>query len=133
MGFNKCRSIKVSERVFDLVCTELDFEQTENYVKIDGYLMTFHNGREQGYVLSVSSTDFDNENKTNDMFFVWVHEHRSGDSIVVRWQTKYPNDGMYEEETYNDRTRCFKYNEEHKAADFITNLVREHFAEEFSN
>lgn len=132
MGFNKCRSIKVSERVFDLVCTELDFEQTENYVKIDGYLMTFNNCREQGYVLSVSSSDYGNENRTKTDLYIWAHEHRSGDSIMVRWQTEYPHNGMFNEETYDNRTRDFKYNEEHKAADFITNLVRKHFAEEFN-
>ena len=48
MGFRKIRTIQVSERVFDIVCEELDLEASENYVKISGYLECFNNCREQG-------------------------------------------------------------------------------------
>ena len=132
MGFRKVRSIKVSERVFDIVCEELDLEQTENYIKIDGWLETFNNCREQGYVLTVSTSDFDNENRTKDNLYIWASEARSSDEIVVSWQTEYPYDrGMFSEDTYENRQKYFHYNQLQEAADFIVNLVKEHFKEEF--
>ena len=134
MGFNKIRTIRVSERVFDLVCEDLDLEQTENYIKIDGWLECFNNCREQGYVLTVSSSDFDNENRTKDNLYIWAFEARSSDEIVVSWQTEYPYDrGMFSEDTYNNRRKYFHYNELQQAAKFIIDLVKEHFAEEFRN
>jgi hypothetical protein len=131
MGFNKIRTIRVSERVFDIVCEDLDNEATENYVKIDGYLECFNNCREQGYVLHVDSVDWDNPNRTKTDLFIWAFEARSSDEIVVSWQTEYPNNGMFSEETYKERRKYFHYDELQKAADFIVNLVKEHFANEF--
>ena len=132
MGFRKIRTIQVSERVFDLVCEYLDNEATENYVKIYGYLECFNNCREQGYVLHVSSNDWDNENKTKTDLVIWAFEARSSDEIVVSWQTEYPHNGMFSEETYKERRKYFHYNELQKAADFIIDLVKDHFAEEFN-
>ncbi len=131
MGFRKIRTIQVSERVFDIVCEDLDLEASEYDVKISGYLECFNNCREQGYVLHVSTNDWNNENRTKEDLCIWVHEHRNGDSIVVRWQTEYPHNGMFSEETYNNRTKCFNYNELQQAADFIIGLVKGHFVEEF--
>ena len=133
MSFRKITTIKVSERVFDIVCDELDLYASEYNVKIDGYLECFNNCREQGYVLHVESTDWDNENKTKTDLCIWAHEHRNGDDIVVRWQTEYPHNGMFSEDTYNKRTKCFKYYELQQAAKFIIDLVEEHFKEEFTN
>jgi hypothetical protein len=132
MGFNKIRTIRVSERVFDIVCEDLDNEATENYVKISGYLECFNNCREQGYVLHVGTCDWDNENKTKDDLHIWAFEARSSDEIVVSWQTEYPRNGMFNDETYKERRKYFHYNEIQEAADFIIDLVREHFAAEFN-
>ncbi len=132
MGFRKIRTIRVSESVFDLVCADLDSEQTENYIKIDGWLECFNNCREQGYVLHVSSSDFENENRTKDNLYIWAFECRNSDDIVISWQTEYPyNNGMFSEETYKERRKYFNYDELQKAADFIVDLVKEHFKEEF--
>ena len=131
MGFNKIRTIRVSERVFDLVCEDLDNEATENHVKISGYLECFNNCREQGYVLHVDSVDWDNENKTKTDLVIWAFEARSSDEIVVSWQNEYPHNGMFSEDTYNNRRKYFHYNELQKAADFIIELVKDHFKAEF--
>ncbi len=131
MGFNKIRTIRVSERVFDLVCEELDNEQTNNGVKIDGWLETFNNCREQGYVLNLDTFDFKNGKATKESLYIWAFESRNSDDIVVSWQTDYPNNGMFSEETYEKRRKYFRYNELQEAADFIIGLVKDHFAEEF--
>lgn len=134
MSFNKIRTIRVSERVFDIVCEELDDEASENYIKIGGYLECFNNCREQGYVLHVSSNEWDNNAlRTEEDLNIWAFEARSSDEIVVSWQTEYPNKGMFSEETYNNRRKYFHYNEIQEAADFIINLVKEHFKKEFTN
>jgi hypothetical protein len=38
---------------------------------------------------------------------------------------------MFSEDTYNNRRKYFHYNELQEAADFIVNLVKEYFKEEF--
>ena len=133
MSFNKIRTIKVSERVFDLVCEELDNESSENYIKISGYLECFNNCREQGYVLHVDSVDWDNEDRTKGELYIWAFECRNSDDIVVSWQTEYPHNGMFSEDTYNNRRKYFRYDEIQKAADFIVGLVHDHFDKEFTN
>ena len=133
MSFRKIRTIKVSERVFDIVCEDLDIDVSEYNIKIGGYLECFNNCREQGYVLHIYSTDYDNEERTRTDFHIWAHEHRNSDDIVVRWQTEYPQNGMFNEETYRERTICFKYDDYQKAANYIHELVTEHFKHEYSN
>jgi len=132
MGFRKIRTIQVSERVFDLVCENLDNEATESHVKIAGYLECFNNCREQGYVLHVDSVDWDNPEHTKDSLVIWAFEARSSDEIVVSWQTEYPHNGMFSEDTYKNRRKYFHYNELQKAADYIINLVKEKFIKEFT-
>jgi hypothetical protein len=132
MGFRKIRTIQVSERVFDFVCDALDTEASEYDVKISGYLECFNNCREQGYVLHVSSVDWDNPNQTKEDLCIWAFEARSSDEIVVSWQNEYPHNGMFSEDTYNNRRKYFHYNELQKAADFIIDLVKEHFKAEFN-
>ena len=133
MSFQKCRSLRVSERVLDLVIEELDCDASGNYVKIDGWVETFNNCREQGLMLYINSTDFKNENRTNKIVKVWACEARNSDNILVivsddRESSDIHN--MFSEEAYNSR-KCFSYNEEHKAADYIIKKVREIFAEEY--
>ena len=132
MGFNKIRTIRVSERVFDIVCEYLDNEATENYVKISGYLECFNNCREQGYVLTVDSVDWDNEDRTKQDLHIWAFEARSSDDIVVSWQYEYPNKGMFNDDTYEHRRKYFHGDEIHKAAMFIVDLVKKHFEKEFN-
>jgi len=132
MGFRKIRTIQVSERVFDLVCEDLDGYATEDYVKISGYLECFNNCREQGYVLHVDSVDWDNEDRTKTDLIVWAFEARSSDDIVVSWQTDYPHNGMFSEDTYNNRRKYFQYDELQKAANFILDLIKSHFDKEFT-
>ena len=113
MSFRKIRTIQISERVFDIVCEALDNEASESYVKISGYLECFNNCREQGYVLHVDSVDWDNKDRTKDNLVIWAFEARSSDEIVVSWQTEYPNNGMFSEETYKERRKYFHYNQLH--------------------
>lgn len=127
MGFQKLKTIKVSERVFDLVCEKLDLEATENHVRIYGWLECFFNHREQGYMLHVSSLD-----NRKDLF-VWACECRNSDEIMVVHSDDFPNfeDNLFSEEDYHKRTIYFKYHELQKAADHILDLVKEKFEEEF--
>lgn len=131
MSFRKITSVLVSERVFDIVCEQLDVEASEYGVKIDGYLSTFNNCREQGFYLTVSSTDFTNEKMTRENIYVWVCESRNSDNIMVVVSNKYPSsNGMFDENAYNNR-KTFRYDEYYKAADYIHDLVKKHFANEF--
>ena len=74
----------------------------------------------------------DSEERTKDDLNIWVFEHRNSDSIVVSWQKEYPNNGMFNEETYRERRKGFGY-DDHGAADFIVNLVKEQFKHEFKD
>lgn len=134
MGFRKIRTIQVSERVFDIVCEELDLEATENYTKISGYLSAFNNCREQGFYLTVDSNEWDDkEYRTDGMLHIWACEARSSDEIMVIWDTEYPhNNGMFSEFAYNNNRTYFHYNELQKAADYIIKLVKEKFVKEFT-
>ena len=135
MGFDKLRTVKVSERVFDLVCEALNNEQYENGAKVDGYLECFVNCREQGYVLSVYSTDWSTspENRPGD-FHVWACEARSSDEIMVVWDTETPDlaGNMFSEAAYNNNRKYFRYDKLQEAADYIVGLVKEKFIKEFT-
>lgn len=132
MSFNKISTIRVSERVFDIVCETLDREASENHIKIDGWLECFNNCREQGYVLFVSSTDWNNPNKTKCDLFIWACQCRNSDSIMVVVSNKYPCKGMFDAEAYNHKT-CFRYNQYYEAAEYIVNVVKDVFEEEFKD
>jgi hypothetical protein len=131
MSFQKIRSIKVSERVFDLVCEELDLCATEYNKKIWGYLQTFNNCREQGYYLTISSiADFNDKQRTKEDMYVWACECRNSDEIMIVISYKHPRiNGMFDEEAYENR-RFFGYDELQPSADFIINQVKKHFAYE---
>jgi len=119
---NYVRSIKVSQRVFDLLGEKIENAEEEGY-KITCYLNTFNNCREQGYYANV----YGNEKTDYKDLFIWVHENRNSDNIVVRWQTEYPEGkGMFSEDTYRNRSKYFSYDEEHQAVDFIWDLIVEH-------
>ena len=129
MSFRKINSIRVSESVFDLVCSGLD-DYKDDGVKISGYLQTFNNCREQGYVLTVYST-YNNKNKTEKDLYIWVFEARNSDEIVVVNSTNYPMKGMFSDDDYENRT-YFQYHERYNASEFIiVDLVKAHFKTEF--
>ena len=133
MAFDKVRSIKVSERVFDIVGEYLTLEKDENHIKIDGYLQTFNSDREQGYVLRVDSCDYGNKDRTTDVIYIWVYENRSSDNIVVVYQfNDYPFNGEYNDESYEKRRKLFDYGQYQEAADYIEKLVVKTFKKEFT-
>ena len=149
MGFRKIRTIQVSEAVLLPVCDELDTYKGEYYVKIDGWLETFNNCREQGFCLHVETVDWGNENKTKDKLYIFACESRNSDEIMVICQTEYPgNKGMFGDNAYNNyvdkdhidvekeqftfRT-YFKYNEQQRASKFIVDTVKKFFKEEFKD
>lgn len=110
--------------MFDLVDESLEYER-ENGLKVMAWLETFNNGREQGFYLTVVK-DFSIDRDIHNIY-IWAHESRNSDEIVVRWQNEYPDNGMFNEETYNKRTKYFHCNEEHKAADCIVDLILERY------
>lgn len=116
------RSVKISQRIFDMVMEEIGDLEEDNH-HIPGCLNTFNNCREQGYYAEIWG------NKKNDFkdLYIWVHENRNSDDIVVRWSTSHPEDkGMFSEDTYKNRSKYFKYNEEHQVVNFIMDLIMKH-------
>ena len=116
------RTIKVSQRIFDMVMERIEnLEECEYEIK--GCLNTFNNCREQGYYANI----YGNEKTEYKDLYIWVHENRNSDNIVVRWSTTYPEDkGMFSEDTYKNRSKYFSYNEEHQVVDFIIDLILKH-------
>lgn len=115
-------SIKVSKRIFDLVLDKIEYREEDGY-EIKGSLNTFNNCREQGYYANI----YGNEKNDYKDLYIWVHENRNSDNIVVRWQTDYPEDkGMFNEDTYKNRSKYFSYNEEHQVVQFIMDLIMKH-------
>ena len=132
MSFRKIRSVQVSEAVLNKVCDTLDIFASEDEVKISGWLEVFNNCREQGFVLRVGTTDFDNKNHTQKEFFAWACEARSSDSILVVWSTDRPaNNNRFSEEDYEKRSQRFEATQTHEAAQFILKKIKEHFQVEF--
>lgn len=146
MGFRKTNTIRVSEAVLGPVCDELDCEQTEFNVKIDGWLETFYNCREQGFCLHVDSIDWDNENRTEGELHIFACECRNSDSIMVICQTEHPHNGMFDGKAYNNYVSKevidpekeqftfnthFSYNEQQRASAFIVDTVKKFFKAEF--
>lgn len=126
MGFKKIRTIKVSERVFDLVCEALDNEQYENGAKVNGYLECFCNCREQGYMMTVYSTDWSAKERPCDIH-VWACEARSSDEIMVVWDTEKAGFNLFSETAYANNRKYFRYDRLQEAADYIVGLVKEKF------
>ena len=116
------RTIRVSQRIFDMVMEKIEYKEEDGYV-IKGSLETFNNCREQGYFANI----YGNEKNEYKDLYIWVHENRNSDNIVVRWQTTYPEDmGMFSEDTYRNRSKYFSYNEEHQVVNFIMDLIMTH-------
>ena len=115
-------SIKVSRRIFDMVMDRISDMEEDGY-EIKGSLNTFNNCREQGYYANI----YGNENNDYQSLYIWIHEQRNSDEIVLRWQTAYPEDkGMYNEDTHKNRTKYFHYNDEHEVVAIIIDLIMKH-------
>lgn len=109
------RSLKISHDVVEILKTK------DN--KIEGYIDTFNNCRETGYVLQVWKYG---ETELNGNVRIWVHECRNSDNIVIRYGTKYEDadlNNMFSEEVYRNNTKDFNVNEEEKAAEYIIEIL----------
>ena len=113
------RTIKISQRIFDMVMEAIGDKESGGY-EIKGSLQTFNNCREQGYYANI----YGNEKNEYKDLYIWVHENRNSDEIVVRWSTSYPKDkGMFSEDAHS---KYFHYNEEHIVVKFIMDLIMKH-------
>lgn len=121
---SKIQSVRVSERVFDLVSDTIDALNEEG-CNISGYLSTFNNCREQGFYL----TAYNKNDYLKGEFFVWVAEARNSDAImvVISAEPDRPTvKGMFSESAYNN-AKYFKYDEEHRAANYIVEQIGKFF------
>ena len=106
--FYKVRTIKVSERVLDLVTESLKEEVDEHDVKIACFINCFNHRGEQGYVLRVLSDDWENPEQAKGALSVWVCEPRDSLDIMVIYgddeDCRYASDeGRFSEEDYKHR------------------------------
>lgn len=76
----------------------------------DVYTKVYQNGREQGFVFF---------SLKNHRTHVFVTEHRNSDDIQCVVST---HDDMFNEEEFK-RSKCFRYNEHYKAAEFVLDTV----------
>ena len=121
----KVDSVKVSERVLDLVSDTIDALNEEG-TNIGGYLSTFNNCREQGFYL----TAYNKYDYNRGDFFAWVAQARNSDAIMVVISTEPDRPtikGMFSENAYNN-AKYFNYNEEHKAASCIIEQIINFFS-----
>ena len=117
-------TIRVSKVVFDLVDGMLRDDDAD---KLSCWLETFNNCREQGFVLMATDSYKQDKEKYTPSIYIWAHEGRNSDEIYIRWQNEYPNNGMYNEETYKLRSRTFRYDEYYKAAEYVYELLKDRF------
>lgn len=125
----KVTSIKVSQKVFNLVLEELNYDIVENNVKIDGWLETFYNGREQGFVLNVISCN----PEKNLHLKVWVCERRNSDNIFVAMDKTYSclEGNSYSQNAYENAT-LFESSQIQDSANFIVEKVKTMFKSEYN-
>lgn len=121
---SKTQSIRVSERVLDLVSEILDVRQLDGW-EINGYLSTFNNCREEGFYL----TAYNKNDFLKGEFFVWVAQARNSDAImvVISAEPDRPTvKGMFSESAYNN-AEYFECDEEHRAANYIVEQIGRFF------
>lgn len=117
---SKIQSIRVSERVLDIVSEILDVRQLDGW-EIDGYLSTFNNCREEGFYL----TAYNRNEFLKGEFFAWVTEARNSADIMVVISTEPDRPtvkGMFSESAYNN-AKYFECDEEHQAANYIVEQI----------
>ena len=84
-GIYKTESLRVSERVWDIVAEKIGW-YVDNGYKLDGYLQPFNNCRETGLFLTITNEDWDNKDRVLGQYYIWVCEARSSDEILVCMQ-----------------------------------------------
>lgn len=125
-GIYKTESLRVSERVWDIVAEKIGW-YVDNGYKLDGYLQPFNNCRETGLFLTITNEDWDNKDRVLGQYYIWVCEARSSDEILVCMQKEYPEAfHKFGEEAYKN-AKYFHYNQEHEAADYIVKSILEYF------
>lgn len=116
--FNKTSSLIASNMVFEILSYQIGDELSD----INFWLETFCNCREQGFMLVATGKDKNNKwvNK-----YIWAHEARSSDSIVVVIDDKRTVENMFSEEAYENRRR-FSRNP-YEAAEYLAEYLRNIF------
>lgn len=111
------RSLQVSHNVMEILKAKDD--------KIKGYIDTFNNCRETGYILHVWQYG---DVELNGRVAIWVHEHRNSDNIVLRYTTK-PEDidinNMFNDEVDINGTEYFRANQEEEVAQYISKILED--------
>lgn len=120
----KTESLKKSERVFALVCEEVAESLNNEKYNLCGYLDAFNNCRETGLFLTAYFyEDIKNKKSVYSNIFVWVYEHRNGDEICVIVSKERPDlNGKFNETAWRS-AKCFDWDGEHGAADYIVNTI----------
>ena len=80
--------------------------------EVDGWIETFNNCREQGYILRLE----------NNTVTVYVYAHRNTDKLTISWDEGY-GDRMYSEDAYYNRTISFDTVEQ--AVDKIMKIIED--------
>lgn len=109
------RSLQVSHNVMEIL------KAKDN--KIKGYIDTFNNCRETGYILKVWQYG---DVKLDGKVAIWVHEDRNSDDIVLRYTTKPENvniNNMFSEEVYLNDSEYFRVNHEEEVAEYIIEIL----------
>ena len=122
---NYNRGILYSKAICDFLADRGDLRDYEICIE------TFNNCRESGYYLTVY---YNGETEQEYPILFWIHEHRNGDSCVVRWGTRKDFEAgetnfnnMYSEKIYREQTACFDVFNPYEIADFIAEKIKAHF------
>jgi hypothetical protein len=125
-GIYKTESLRVSERVWDIVAEKIRW-YIDNGYKLDGYLQPFNNCRETGLFLTITNEDWDNKDRVLGQYYIWVCEARSSDEIMICMQTEYPEAfHKFGEEAYKN-AKYFHYNQYYEAAEYIVEAILKYF------
>lgn len=139
MMITEGRSLKVSRRVFDRFFENLEYKNERGDLDLRGYMDTFNNCREFGFVLHIMQAIYpkwdDNikaytatDSVWHDVY-VWAFEDRHSDNICVIVSEKTPTHvSMYSEESYESERKFFKCDNYDEAADYIMRRVEEIYA-----
>lgn len=110
--------ILYAKTILDLLGQDEDFVK-KYYIGVG----TFCNGRENGYVLTIEDDSYEKP------LYIWIHEHRNSDAIVVRHGGSSDRDfkNMYSENVYENNSVSFNF-EPYRVIRYIKELVEEFFA-----
>jgi len=108
----KSRSLEVSENLINLL-----LEKHSN--NLGGYIDTFNNCRETGFVLKLTSI---NNMNFKDQFVVWMHEDRISDDIVIRYANTFKDcntNNMFSDRVNEGQSMFFPPNNYEVAVQYI--------------